>query len=146
MSGDDGTQFPQGAPSAALREGDAAGAGAQQRLGGPYLLVLPLLGFASRPGCGGAAHGPSAHVPVEVRGADVGRGDGGGGGGERDEGPGPRRGRLVAVLRGHGGVRPDGCGGQPGGRAGRPQRRHRGRGSLRGRHCRVRCGRNTEHG
>lgn len=145
LSGD-GNQFPQGASSRALCEGDAAAAGAQQRHGGPYLLVLPLLGLAGRPGRGGAPQRPGAHVPVEVRGADVGRRDGGGGGGERDEGPGPRGGRLVAVLRGHGGVRPNGRGGQAGGRAGRPQGRDRGRGSLRGRHCRVRCGRSTEHG
>lgn len=112
---------------------------ARQRPGSPYLLVLPLLGFSGSPGRGGP-------VPVEVRGADVGRGDGGGGGGERDERPGARGGRLVAVLRGHGGVRPDGRGGQAGGRAGRPQRRDRGRGSLRGRHCRVRCGGSTERG
>lgn len=114
--------------------------------GGPYLLVLPLLGLSGGARGDGAAQGPAARLTVEVGRADVGWGDGGGGGGEGDEGPAPRGGRLVAVLRGDGGVRPDGGRRQAGGRAGRPQGRHRGGGPLRGRHRGVSCGGRTENG
>lgn len=88
--------------------------------GGPYLLVLPLFSLAGRAGAGRATQGPATHLAIEVGCADVGRRDGGGGGGEGDEGPGPRGGRLVAVLWRHSGVRPDGGGRQAGGRAGCP--------------------------
>lgn len=151
-------QRPRAPSSRAPREGEAAGAramaGASSLLergrwrvrGGPYLLVLPLLGLSSGARGDGAAQGPAARLTVEVGRADVGWGDGGGGGGEGDEGPAPRGRRLVAVLRGDGGVRPDGGRRQTGGRAGRPQGRHRGGGPLRGRHRGVSCGGRTENG
>lgn len=85
------------------------------RNSGLYLLVFPLLGLASSAGASGAAQGPAACFAIEVSCADVGRCDGSGGGGEGDEGPGPRRGWLVAVLWGDGRVGPDGGGRQAGG-------------------------------
>lgn len=81
----------------------------------PYLFILPLLSLAGGARGDRATQGPAARLAVEVGCADVGRGDGGGGGSEGNEGPGPWGGRLVAVLRGDGGVRPDGCCWQAGG-------------------------------
>ena len=95
---------------------------------GTYLLVFPLVWSASRAGgagCGQATGGAPCGLPVEVGGADIGRGDGRGCRGERDGRPGALRHWLGAVLRGPQGGRPE-AGGQARWGVLSAQGRHRG--------------------